>query len=279
MKNARFLVSFLMLGLVLISGCGITGMTVYNDQSYCEGEMSVASFNIQTFGKAKMEKDLAKENLPLIISEFDMVAIQEIRDKSGTAIEELNDSLVDYDYVISERLGRSSSKEQYALFYLNNNSDRGRKLNVSIFWAYEYEDVADHFERPPYIVYLNSSVGSFSVIVTHVKPDAALTEIHELDRSIRFAQRESFDTSFILLGDFNSDCRYYDENDDELREYLWAIKNDADTTVAANTCTYDRIVTNLRYCDSGVYEFDQELGLTNEDAKVISDHYPVYFWI
>ena len=43
-----------------------------------------------------------------IISQFDIVAIQEIRDKFGT----------DYNYVIGPRLGRtSSSKEQYAYMY------------------------------------------------------------------------------------------------------------------------------------------------------------------
>ena len=58
------------------------------------------------------------EVLADIIRTYDVIAIQEIRDASQTALPALVDLVnadgSQYDYVVSERLGRTSSKEQYA---------------------------------------------------------------------------------------------------------------------------------------------------------------------
>jgi len=83
--------------------------------------ISIASFNIQVFGKSKAGKPDVMEILAKIITQYDIVAIQEIRDKSGTAIQKLEaevDALgIDYSTIIGPRLGRTSSKEQYAYMY------------------------------------------------------------------------------------------------------------------------------------------------------------------
>jgi len=56
-----------------------------------------------------------------IIHTYDIIAIQEIRDASQTALPALVDLVnIDgsqYSYVVSERLGRTTSKEQYAYIY------------------------------------------------------------------------------------------------------------------------------------------------------------------
>jgi len=81
----------------------------------------IASFNIQVFGRSKASKPEVMEVLANIISQFDVVAIQEIRDKSGKAIKDLEVAVDDlgenYDFIIGPRLGRTSSKEQYAYIY------------------------------------------------------------------------------------------------------------------------------------------------------------------
>ena len=59
--------------------------------------------------------------LARILSQYDLVALQEIRDAEGTAIEKLESAVdgqgTDYEYLIGPRLGRTSSKEQYAFLY------------------------------------------------------------------------------------------------------------------------------------------------------------------
>lgn len=71
-----------------------------------------------------------------IVRTYDVVAIQEIRDSSQTALPELVDLVnsdgSQYDYVVSERLGRTTSKEQYAYVYNSNT--------VSVSNAYTYPE-------------------------------------------------------------------------------------------------------------------------------------------
>ncbi|MCF7862385.1 endonuclease/exonuclease/phosphatase family protein [Candidatus Woesearchaeota archaeon] len=227
---------------------------------------TVAGFNIQVFGASKMEKPTAVEYLPKIISKFDIIAVQEVRDSSGEAIKELHNQLPNYQLVISERLGRTNSKEQYAIFY--------KKADIKS--EYVYFDENDIFEREPYIVYISNKKVNFSLIVIHVKPSDAKSEISALNAVISDAQMKNSDKDFILLGDLNADCNYYDENQDILREYDWIIENEKDTTVAKNTCTYDRIITNMKYSSGGVYNYQKAYDISYEETEIISDHYPVY---
>ncbi len=91
---------------------------------------------------------------------------------------------------------------------------------------------------------------------------------------------------FIVLGDLNADCKYFDEDDQSspMRspEFMWLITNDMDTNLVKSSCTYDRIVitsmsTTEDYASkSGVFRFDSVFRLTDTTAKKVSDHYPVY---
>ncbi|MBO4522538.1 MAG: endonuclease/exonuclease/phosphatase family protein, partial [Methanomicrobium sp.] len=80
--------------------------------------LKVGSFNIQVFGQSKSAKTDVMNVLADIIRTYDIIAVQEIRDSSGTALDNLlrqvNSDGSSYAYLVSERLGRTSSKEQYA---------------------------------------------------------------------------------------------------------------------------------------------------------------------
>jgi hypothetical protein len=90
---------------------------------------------------------------------------------------------------------------------------------------------------------------------------------------------------FIVLGDLNADCNYFDEEDLNcpLRsmDYTWLIGNHEDTNLAASDCTYDRIIVTAGVREdyakeAGVFRFDEVCGLAADFAKKVSDHYPVY---
>ena len=229
-------------------------------------DMDLAAFNIQIFGRSKMDKPLAVEYLPKIMSNFDIIAVQEIRDSSGEAIEELRTLLPGYELIVSDRLGRTSSKEQYAIFYKDS-----QVISSEVFPDYD-----DDFEREPYIVYMKKEGIDFSLIVIHVKPDDAEAEIDKLSDVIGYAQSTNGDDDFMIVGDLNADCSYYDEGLWHLTEYSWVIDDNQDTTVGSNECTYDRIITNMAFSDGGVFKYDSVYNLNQEEAKVISDHYPVW---
>ena len=91
------------------------------------------------------------------------------------------------------------------------------------------------------------------------------------------------------MGDMNADCDYlkkYEFNALEMtkdKRFKW-LGGDTilDTTLAEKICYYDRIVlcggmdSIADFTGPAVDRFDQQLNITNEQALLISDHYPVY---
>ena len=253
-------------------------------------EISVAAFNIQIFGQSKMAKDGVPEILVDIISRYDVILIQEIRDISETAVYELLD-LVNaenggaYSLLLSERLGRTSSKEQYAYFY--------RTTVLSVLDAYHYDDGLepdqDTFEREPYLVRFQvvSHSLNFSLIGIHAAPDDAELEVDSLVDVYDDMVSRWQETDVVILGDFNADCSYISDSDQaNIRlwqddRFVWWIGDDLDTTTKSTDCAYDRIVTHTDLesrisADSvGVFRFDQAYGLSAAETEVVSDHYPV----
>ena len=246
--------------------------------------IKIANFNIQVFGRTKAKKAEVMEILANTISRFDVVAVQEIRDKTGNAVKDLEvavDNLgTNYDFIAGPRLGRTSSKEQYAYFY--------RVSTIAVQGFYTYDDSAnDVFHREPFIAKFKAKNGNFDfiLITIHTDPDHATSEIKALDSTVADAKEHfSNETDIIILGDLNADCSYFDENETNypLRGsgYKWLIENDMDTNVAGSSCTYDRIITtsavNQDYAGvAKVFRFDLEFDLDCE-AKEVSDHYPVF---
>ncbi|XP_072174335.1 deoxyribonuclease-1-like [Diadema setosum] len=251
------------------------------------GSANIAAFNIQVLGQTKMGKPEVVDVLKQIITRYDMVLIQEIRDSAGTAIVNLLDAVNDYSrhsYAMSlgPRVGRTSSKEQYAYFY--------REDMFSVKDSFTYSDSGDLFEREPYVVLFgsNTGVGDFSVIGLHSKPDDAVNELNQMKNVYNSAVSRFGNANSILMGDFNADCNYVTSSEWSQisiwtdTSFEWLIPNSADTTVKSTHCAYDRIVLagssmKRRARSAGVFNFQSAYGLSYELAEDVSDHYPVYF--
>lgn len=242
----------------------------------------IASFNIQLFGTTKTSNFEVMGILAETIAQFDLVAIQGIRDKTGTAIKILevkaSDFGTDYDFIISPRLGRTTSKEQYAFFY--------KTSAIEVKGSYTFSDDNDKFQRDPFIAYFKSKDGSFDFVVIniHTDPDKATEEINALPGVISDAKNHYSEPDVILLGDLNADGNYYDENNYNLplrsSKYIWLITNNMDTTVADSSNTYDRIIITSATAENfmniaGVFRFDQQFEM-NCEPKEVSNHYPVF---
>jgi len=88
----------------------------------CSQGAKIGSFNIQVFGQTKMQNTFVANTLVKIISQFDLILIQEIRDSTNTSIYELVNMLNKannnaYTLIVSMRTGSTNSKEQYAYIY------------------------------------------------------------------------------------------------------------------------------------------------------------------
>lgn len=251
--------------------------------------LSVGAFNVQIFGVTKMGKPDVPDVLVDVTQRYDLLLVQEIRDKSETAIVELleainADAAEPYELALSDRLGRTWAKEQYAFLY--------RPDKLTVVDSYHYDDGVepdeDLFEREPYIVQFETTTGhTFAAVALHSAPDDAPEELDFLSDVVEDVAFQMEEEDILLLGDFNAGCRYL--RPDELSGLAlyndplvdWWIGEEADTTTTSTVCPYDRILTRGVVTDQtvpgsgGVFLFDQAFALSPTLTREVSDHYPV----
>jgi len=279
----KYLVIILTVVLIFIAGCGIVENDTRNSGEVKKDYITVASFNIQIFGQTKISKPEIMDVISRIIKRYDVVAIQEVRSEEQNVIPTLlsyvNDANTSYDYIISQRLGRTGSKEQYAFVYNTKTVDLIPES------SYVVADPDDVFEREPFVAFFRSGNFDFKLVNNHIKPEDVSAELSQLAVVINDVYDSSSEKDIIVLGDMNADGSYFDENKLAAIFPLWIqlIGNDEDTTVAVSDNTYDRMMTrdttaNVEYTGkSGVFRWDAEYGVTDTDfIKRVSDHYPVY---
>ena len=221
--------------------------------------ISIASWNLQIFGVKKASNETLLNYYADKIDDYDICGVQEIRDKTGTAIQKLAAKLPEYHYIISQRAGTTSSKEQYAIFY----DDKATLISYHDYTP----DLQDEFERPPLEAEFKANNWTFILYTIHTKPSNVYQELTNLENLIGEPDGDT-----IVLGDLNADGSYYDEdNIQHFTTWHWVITNDMDTTVAASNNTYDRIIIN-QYTENNFIE----AGVMNDVTPEESDHYLVY---
>jgi len=279
----KYLTIILTVTLILVACCGIAGKKIEEGREQQRDYIKVASFNIQVFGQSKINKPDVMDILSRIIKRYDVVAIQEIRSKEQNVIPTLlsyvNDADTEYDYIISERLGRTGSKEQYAFVY------NTKTVDLIPGSSYVTDDSDDVFEREPFVAFFRSGNFDFKVVNNHIKPDDVPAELNQLAAVINDIYDSSSEKDILVLGDMNADGSYFNEENLVVTFPLWIqlIENGEDTTVAVSDNTYDRMMTrdttvNVEYTGaSGVFRWDNEYGIMDASfVKKVSDHYPVY---
>jgi len=287
-KKRKLSIILFLMSLLFIAGCSILQRPEYTkpESQYIETKPSIltlASFNIQVFGQSKIKKPEVMNVLARIIKRYDVVAIQEVRSKEQNVIPALlnlvNDADTRYDYVISERLGRTGSKEQYVFVY------NTKTVGLIPESSYVVDDPDDVFEREPFVAFFRSGNFDFKLVNNHIKPEDVSAELSHLADVINDIYDSSSEKDIVVLGDMNADGSYFNEDNLTTTLPFWEqlIGNNEDTTVAASDNTYDRMMTrdttaNVEYTGtSGVFRWDTEYGITDAGfIKKVSDHYPVY---
>jgi len=99
--------------------------------------IKVAAFNLQIFGTTKASKPEVMEVLSKIVRNYDVIAVQEIRDSSQTALPLLINAVnsmgtSQYDYVVSERLGENYKQRAVCVYFqYSDDSENGDSLYLS----------------------------------------------------------------------------------------------------------------------------------------------------
>uniref|UniRef100_A0A8D0L0Z0 Deoxyribonuclease n=1 Tax=Sphenodon punctatus TaxID=8508 RepID=A0A8D0L0Z0_SPHPU len=248
--------------------------------------LRISAFNVQSFGDSKLSDESTANIIVKILSRYDIVLVQEVRDSDLSAVTELMERLNSaskhlYAYEISEPLGRENYKEMYLFIY--------RTERVSVEDSYQYK--SDAFSREPFIVKFSapdSKVEELVLVPLHTPPREAVTEIDALyDVYLDIINKWGTD-NMMFLGDFNADCSYVKKEDwasIRLRSselFKWLIPDTADTTVGKSDCAYDRIVVcgsklrkQVEPKSAAVYNFQRAFKLGQEEALAVSDHFPV----
>ena len=275
--NRLYLSGLISLALFLFSGS-----SAFTQQT---GTFRIGTFNIQNFGKTKLNDSARVNVLAGIIRKYGIVAVQEISDVSGevplTFCTIINrKGKYHYAVAVSPLTGEheddKTSREQYAFFY-----DTTLFSLLSAPCLYN-DSLHDYFAREPFTAWFKTKSGGYSfVLVTiHTTPKQAVEEIGSLDEVINWAMgKYPKETEIVVLGDFNASCSYASPGDlDRLairgKNYYWVVPDDAKTNLSAKSdCAYDRFVLTLPAKDhyTGQWGVDRCF-----DSKTISDHWPVW---
>ncbi len=249
----------------------------------------LGAWNVHSFGAALMADPGQVAVVVDVVRRFDLVIIQEVRDRDELAIHALLAQInarggEQYGLILSPRLGDNSRyMEQYAYLY--------RLGSAALIDQFNYDDGpepdGDSLAREPLVTYWD--LGGFTLVLlpSHIAPENAPAELNALVEVAAVASDRWGDRDLMIIGDLNADCAYVgasDWPDILLRNdpaYVWLIDDDADTTVSATDCAYDRIIATAELAASaqlsaaGVFDYQLAYGLSDELAARVSDHFPV----
>lgn len=220
--------------------------------------IKIANWNLQAFGKTKSSNQELLQNYASILCNYDIIFVQEIRDKEQKAFPKLCNLLLEYNYIASSRAGRTQSKEQCGVIYKKD-------IKIEDFKDFN-PDPDDRWERPPIKLTFNIENYKLTAYNLHTKPEDTTKEINDLEKVVENQG------NVIVLGDLNADCFYYNASDaNDFDSWHWIINDNEDTTASSTNCAYDRIILN-----DDVYKEYLNDGICNQITKKLSDHYLVW---
>lgn len=248
------------------------------------GTITIATYNIQVFGVSKLQQPQLREILAQVVRQFDLVAIQEIRAKDDGLMPEflrsVNADGSRYAFVIGPRLGRTSSKEQYAFVY---NTER---IEVDPNSVATLSDPNDLIHREPLVArfrvrtYPPETGFTFWLVDIHTDPDEVAQEVDVLVDVLQvMARANPGEDDIILLGDLNADETKFGRLG-QIPGVTWVVPRGTPTNTRG-TQTYD----NLLFLEQATAEFTGRWGVVNmrkafnlslDDALKVSDHLPVW---
>ncbi|MDA0648921.1 MAG: endonuclease/exonuclease/phosphatase family protein [archaeon] len=248
----------------------------------CLHDLEIASWNVKRFGPSGAGNETRVAEMAGKISNYDIVAVQEIKDIQQTAPYILQDGIgeiSEYGMVLSNRTGafcenKSSSQisEQYAFYY-------DVKTIKSLDSGNHYPNNDCEYTREPFAARFVSVEfnHTFVLITLHIDPDDVLNETEALVNVFEWAKFQyPGEDDFILLGDLNADCSYARSSElDELAirndDYQWIIPDGTNTNTAeSSSCAYDRMIIGDGGSDEYLGSFSTDCELEASDHCIIS---------
>ena len=268
----------LILVLLLLTGCGITGLSIEDmipqepQIKSCSPNITIASFNIRKLSDNSRTDEELKQ-IAEVLSEFDLIAVQEVLGDT-IILNRTVEMLPGYDFIVSEEVG-NVQKERYAFIF-------NEKINV-ISEGKTYYDKFDNFIREPYYASFRSGGFDFKIMTVHIlygdRASDRTGEMKQIASVYEYYQEKDSENDLILTGDFNT------QPTQDNFDYIWAIP-DVNVAIQSGKSTlgktgnlYDNIIFDSNTDEytrlSGIHYFDTGMDM-DKAKKAISDHRPVY---
>jgi len=246
--------------------------------------LKIASWNIRDFSDDRCN-DEELQKICSILEQYDFIAIMELIDENVLIRTQnmLADMGRDYDYQISDKVGRSpSSMEIYAFLY---DMDKVYVVKPGQL----YPDPEDKFIREPYYATFRAGEFDFTIIVVHVIYNEPVgpcrAEIQELATVFQSIQdADPFEQDVLLVGDFNKEpndgLAYSGLFGIDSLEYLFDLPL---KTMIWDSNLYDNIFFQSMYVTEftgrkEINYFDETMFANDDDIAnlMVSDHRPVW---
>jgi len=263
---------------------GGTATTVPASQAVAAPDrIVIGSYNIQVLGTAKISNPSVAAVLVDLARQFDLLAIQELRAADETVIPQLvswiNANGARYNYVISPRLGNTSSKEQYVYLF---NTDRVELVHP----GFVVPDPNNLVHREPLASKFRARTNpaaagfSFTIVNIHTDPDVVSSELNALaDVYTWLRQLDPVEDDVIVAGDFNAGPRDFGRFG-MVPGLVAAIPDHVATNTIRTRCldniVFDGAATREFTGQAGVVDVITRYNLSAEQARAVSDHLPVW---
>lgn len=251
------------------------------DSIYGFSSVSIISWNLKDLGDTKSNAEL--EIISNTIKDYDIAVIQEVVSGDGGAQTvaklhyKLNQTGTKWDYSISDPTSSSAYKsERYAFFW--KTSKVSRVGNSWLEKKYHLE-----IDREPFFTTFKAEGKVFTLVNFHAITKASQPETEV--KYFKFLPDEYPDLNLIFCGDFNLPQSHTVFNPLKSKGYkpvLIGQKTSLKITCIEDDCLaseYDNIFYNaskIKFIKSGVILFYKDIK-TFEEARLISDHVPIYF--
>ena len=184
-----------------------------------------------------------------------------------------------YDFIIGPRLGRTTSKEQYAFVYDTATIETDRTA------IYTVQDRNDLLHREPLVACFRArgpppnEAFTFTLVNVHTDPDEVPQEVDALADVVRAVRSDGRgEDDILLLGDLNADEQRFGALA-RLPNVTWVISG-VPTNTRGNKCydniLFNRVATSEFTGVSGVVDLMREFQLTLDSALEVSDHLPIW---
>eukprot|EP01043_Picozoa_sp_COSAG02_P037339 COSAG02_NODE_2793_length_8017_cov_6.303738_3_plen_667_part_00 len=263
--------------------------------------LRVGSWNIQNFGNAKSGRPAVMDTIGGVAARYDVLSVQELSQMptnpgpcsvdgtTGAAacslLAALNVAAAPRTFALAASPRACTVDSCTAETYNEQYMAVWDVEKIELLSSAVYPDPDGEFERDPWAVHLReiTSETEFALLAIHTPPSAAEAEVLAMGSVLSWAATSLCD-NVLLVGDFNADGSY--ANEDVVWSTLFAethesstlgnafvqvVDNAVDTTVAASSNTYDRIIISASLQSASiaagggvgtVFAFDQELDLS-----------------